>query len=115
MSDLPELYISADSQVVEPKELWLTRMDRRFAFFNRSGRTYGKLLWRNGAGCRRRGRQSQCDDRRFSQFNRAADFEAKRHGLQRVRVESYQGLGLSLHNTPARHDGAVPLARKNVE
>ena len=37
MSDLPELYISADSHVVEPKELWLTRMDRRFAFFNRSG------------------------------------------------------------------------------
>lgn len=30
MNQMPELYISADSHVVEPKELWLTRMDKRF-------------------------------------------------------------------------------------
>jgi predicted TIM-barrel fold metal-dependent hydrolase len=30
MNGLLELYISADSHVVEPKELWLTRMDKRF-------------------------------------------------------------------------------------
>ena len=30
MPDLPEFYISADSHVVEPKELWLTRMGKHF-------------------------------------------------------------------------------------
>ena len=27
--ELPDVYVSADSHVIEPRELWLTRLDRR--------------------------------------------------------------------------------------